>query len=75
MSIIVTWTIPYSKEYQKGGLASVSVLSALICALLLLGAEGNAVGIVWPKRFMKSAKLLFPCGHNEEMKSTSVQSA
>jgi hypothetical protein len=48
--------MPYSKEYQKGGFASIFALLALMAAVLLLDVDEKAVGIVCPNLFMKSVK-------------------
>lgn len=48
--------VPYSKEYQKGGLARAAALLAFIFAAWFADVEAKLVGMICPKRFMKSVK-------------------
>jgi hypothetical protein len=50
------WAMPYSNEYQKGGLARAAALLALIFAAWLADVDANELGIVGPNRVRKSVK-------------------
>jgi hypothetical protein len=54
--------MPYSKENQKGGLARAAALLALIFAVWFADVEVKELGMVFPKRFMKSVKFFWPSG-------------
>jgi len=50
------WAIPYSNEYQKGGLASPWAFFAEAWAVAFLDWEGKAVGMRPLNLVMKSVK-------------------
>src|SRR3569833_1405648 len=75
VSIMVTWTMPYSKENQKGGFASILALLAFTLAAESAEVDWKAVGLVMPKRAMKAVKFFCPAGHSPGVRLISSQSA
>lgn len=71
---IVTWTIPYSKEYQKGGSDRALALFAAALAVLLLDVDSYEMGMLPEKWFMKALKFLCPGGQRIVCPGVSEQS-